>query len=81
MTERYDFIISTIKEAGELLVSETEKDFEVSSKGGDSRNILTEVDLTIDQFLKNKIKEKEKKFTQKKEEIFLQKVQSGLLTQ
>jgi myo-inositol-1(or 4)-monophosphatase len=58
MTERYDFIISTIKEAGELLVSETEKGFEVSSKGGDTRNVLTEVDLKVDEFLKNKIKEK-----------------------
>ena len=58
MKERHDFIISTIKEAGELLVAEIEKGFEVSSKEGDSRNILTEVDLIIDQFLKNKIKEK-----------------------
>lgn len=58
MKERYDFIISTIKEAGELLVAEIEKGFEVSSKEGDSRNILTEVDLKVDEFFKNKIKEK-----------------------
>ncbi|MDB5194425.1 MAG: Inositol-phosphate phosphatase [Parcubacteria group bacterium] len=57
MQNRYDFIISTVTEAGELVLSSKEKHLEISAKGGDSRDVLTNVDLEVNIFVTNKIKE------------------------
>ena len=58
MNDRYPFILQTIQEAGVLLLSLRQEKFEVSTKGGDPRDLVTTVDLAIDNFIKSKIKEK-----------------------
>lgn len=55
--DKYEFIIDTIKEAGELLLNSREKGFEVVSKGGDSRDIVTNIDNEVNEFIIEKIKE------------------------
>ncbi len=55
MNDRYNFIISTIKQAGQLLLDARKRHFEVSSKEGDYRNIVTAVDLEINDFLEKAI--------------------------
>ncbi|TSD03492.1 MAG: myo-inositol-1(or 4)-monophosphatase [Parcubacteria group bacterium Athens0714_16] len=52
---KYNFIISTIKQAGDILIDSREKYFSVSSKDGDSRNIITSVDLEVNNFLEKMI--------------------------
>jgi myo-inositol-1(or 4)-monophosphatase len=51
MNPRYEFIISTIEKAGELLLESRKKHFEVSSKEGDSRNLVSSVDIEINKFI------------------------------
>lgn len=52
---RYNFIISIIKQAGDILLDSRKKHFEISSKKGDPRNIVTSVDLEINNFLEKAI--------------------------
>ncbi len=58
MTDRYLFILHTIQEAGDLLLSLRQEKFVVSTKGGDSRDLVTSVDLALNDFLEKKIQEK-----------------------
>ncbi len=52
MPNRYEFIISLIKEAGERVLLARDREFSVASKeGGDWRNIVTSVDLEVNHFL------------------------------
>jgi len=51
----YDFTIETIKEAGVLLMKERKTKFLVSTKNNDHKNIVTSVDINIDNFIKKKI--------------------------
>ncbi|MEN9913078.1 MAG: hypothetical protein RLY66_486 [Candidatus Parcubacteria bacterium] len=55
-TNRSSFILSTIIEAGELLLKTREEKFTVSSKNGDSRDLVTSVDIVVDEFIKKAIK-------------------------
>ncbi len=55
--QRYEFLISEIKTAGQMLVDAHKVGFKVSSKNNDVRDVLTETDLKVDQFLKGRIKE------------------------
>lgn len=55
--DTYDFIISTVKEAGEILKGSYNSDYTQTTKEGDLRNIVTELDLKINDFLIQKIKE------------------------
>lgn len=52
------FIISTIKKAGEVLLAHYDESYSVSIKGGDPRDIVTEIDLKINDFLTDEIKKK-----------------------
>jgi len=52
---RYNFIILIIKQAGDILLDSRKKHFEVLSKGGDSRNIVTSVDIEVNDFLEKAI--------------------------
>jgi len=52
----YDFTIKTIKEAGVLLMKERKTKFLVSTKNNDHKNIVTSVDISVDNFIKEKIK-------------------------
>ncbi|MEK7604860.1 MAG: inositol monophosphatase family protein [Patescibacteria group bacterium] len=47
----YDFCIQKVKEAGELLLQVREKGFEVATKGGNARDIITSVDRDVNEFL------------------------------
>lgn len=55
--DHYDFIIATVREAGELLMKLREEKFETSEKGGDPRNIVTSVDFEVNDFIIKKIKD------------------------
>ena len=48
---KYDFIIETLKKAGEILLVERQKDYKQENKHGDVRDILTEVDIILNNFL------------------------------
>lgn len=54
---RYKFIISTVKKAGERLLSISQKKLIVASKNNDVRDIVTSADLEINKFITNSIKE------------------------
>ncbi|MFZ2167320.1 MAG: inositol monophosphatase [Minisyncoccia bacterium] len=56
MTE-YDFIVAQVREAGKLLMQLREEQFSTTEKGGDPRDIVTSVDLAVNDFLIGKIKE------------------------
>lgn len=53
--EPYAFAIAKVKEAGEKVLAAREKPFEVSIKGGDPRDILTSIDVEINDFLTKEI--------------------------
>jgi len=54
--ERYDFIIKTIKDAGELLLEKREEAFSVIEKNDDPRDLVTSVDKEINYFIIDAIK-------------------------
>lgn len=54
--DRYNFIIVTIKQAGQLLLDSRKKHFEISSKEGDYRNVVTAIDFEINDFLEKAIR-------------------------
>lgn len=51
----YDFTIKLIKEAGEKLLVDRKTNFLVSTKNNNYRNIVTSVDISIDNFIKERI--------------------------
>ncbi len=53
---RHSFTLATIVSAGELLLKERDKNFTTSSKEGDYRNLVTSVDIIVDDFIKKSIK-------------------------
>jgi myo-inositol-1(or 4)-monophosphatase len=55
--DRYDFIVAQVREAGKLLLQLRKEKFETLEKGGDPRDIVTSVDLTVNDLLIGKIKE------------------------
>ena len=55
--EVYDFIIQTIREAGDLLMRERKQRFGVMAKDGDPRNLVTSVDKKVNEFLISAIKD------------------------
>lgn len=57
-SNRYQFILSTITKAGELLLQKRDERFQISIKDGDYRNLVTSVDLEVDSFIKKSIQEK-----------------------
>lgn len=54
-TTRSQFILSTIVEAGNLLLKTRDEKFTVASKNGDSRDLVTSVDIVVDEFIKKAI--------------------------
>ena len=52
----HSFTLSTIVSAGELLLKERDRNFTTSSKEGDYRNLVTSVDIIVDDFIKKSIK-------------------------
>jgi myo-inositol-1(or 4)-monophosphatase len=54
---RYDFIIAQVRSAGELLMRLREESFETREKSGDPRDIVTSVDLAVNDFLIGNIRE------------------------
>lgn len=55
--EPYDFIVTQVRAAGDILIQLREEKFETLEKGGDPRDVVTSVDLAINDFLIGKIKE------------------------
>lgn len=54
---QYDFIVKTVREAGELLMRLRDEKFETLEKGGDPRDIVTSVDFAVNDFIIGKIRE------------------------
>jgi myo-inositol-1(or 4)-monophosphatase len=57
MQNRYDFIISLIKEAGQKLFEVRDAHIETSTKNGDERDLVTNVDIEVNTFVVSKIQE------------------------
>lgn len=57
MHNRYDFILGLVKEAGEKILLAMEKPVDVTTKNNDPRDILTNVDVEISNFISNRIRE------------------------
>lgn len=55
--EPYDFIGSTVREAGEVLKKARDEGFTATMKGGDPRDVVTSVDFAVNEFIIGKIKE------------------------
>lgn len=56
MQNRFDFINTLIREAGQKVLEARDKHLEVSSKDGDTRNLVTNVDLEVNTFITERIK-------------------------
>ncbi|MBI4155986.1 MAG: hypothetical protein HY507_02005 [Candidatus Zambryskibacteria bacterium] len=54
---RYTFVIDLIQKAGELLLESRKKHIEVSIKGGDERDLITNVDIEVNNFITEKIRQ------------------------
>ncbi|MBI4065763.1 hypothetical protein HY412_01035 [Candidatus Kaiserbacteria bacterium] len=54
----YDFIITTVREAGGLLIKLRDEGFTATHKGSDPRDIVTSVDTAVNELIIGKIKEK-----------------------
>ncbi|MBP6858753.1 MAG: inositol monophosphatase [Candidatus Pacebacteria bacterium] len=55
-TTRHQFILATIVEAGDLLIKTRDDKFTVSFKNGDTTDLVTSVDIVVDEFIKKAIK-------------------------
>lgn len=56
LEKTYNFIFDTVWEAGELLMKMREEKFETLQKGADARDVVTSVDLAVNDFILEKIK-------------------------
>ena len=54
--EPYDFVINLVKDAGELLLKQSREAFEVTMKNNDPRDIVTAVDIAVNDFLVSALK-------------------------
>lgn len=54
--DTYDFAVQKVVEAGELLLRARDKGFEVATKGGNARDIVTSVDREANEFIISAIK-------------------------
>lgn len=54
---QYDFIIETVREAGELLIKLRDEGFTATHKGSDTRDVITSVDTAVNEFIIGKIRE------------------------
>jgi myo-inositol-1(or 4)-monophosphatase len=57
MSNRYEFVVNLAKEAGERVLAARDKHIEISTKNNDPRDIVTNVDIEISDFISEKIKE------------------------
>lgn len=57
MKDRYKFTLALAREAGDLVLQTRDGQIEISSKGGDPRDIVTNVDLEVNNFITKRIKE------------------------
>ncbi len=57
MSEKYEFIMNLIQEAGEVLLASRDKNLAVFSKDGDEKNILTNVDIEVNDFVTKRIQD------------------------
>lgn len=55
MSERYNFIISTITQAGQILLDSQKNSIKVSTKNNDPRDLVTNVDSEVNNFLQKSI--------------------------
>lgn len=53
--DAYDFIIAKVREAGDILLAARDAGFETHIKKGDARDIVTSVDIAVNDFLKKEI--------------------------
>ncbi len=53
--EPYDFIVAKVQEAGDILLAARDAGFETNTKKGDARDIVTSVDIAVNDFLKKEI--------------------------
>ena len=58
MSERYEFVVNLAREAGEMVLNLREKHMDVSIKNDDPRDLVTNVDIEISNFITEKINEK-----------------------
>lgn len=52
----HDFIVTAVREAGDIIRAAQKQRIEVSHKGGDTRDVLTNTDLAVNEFLLEKIR-------------------------
>lgn len=53
--DTYEFIVAKAKEAGDILLVARDAGFETNTKKGDARDIVTSVDIAVNDFLKKEI--------------------------
>lgn len=53
----YDFVVATVREAGEFLLKLRDEGFTATHKGSDPRDIVTSVDTAVNEFIIGKIRE------------------------
>jgi myo-inositol-1(or 4)-monophosphatase len=54
----HDFAVKTVKKAGQILLDYYQTNIQINYKGGDKRNLVTEVDTLAEKFIVDAIKKK-----------------------
>lgn len=54
--DTYNFVINLVKDAGEILLKQSKESFEVTMKNNDPRDIVTAVDIAVNDFLVSALK-------------------------
>jgi myo-inositol-1(or 4)-monophosphatase len=57
MSERYEFVVKLVQEAGKRVLVARKKHVDISTKNNDPRNLVTNVDIEISNFITEKIGE------------------------
>jgi myo-inositol-1(or 4)-monophosphatase len=55
MKDRYEFALNTVKKAGEMVLELRKNFLEVNTKNGDDRDLVTNVDLEVNEWIKKEI--------------------------
>lgn len=56
--EAYDFIITLVKEAGDILLRQSKEAFAVTMKNNDPKDVVTTVDIAVNDFIISALKQK-----------------------
>lgn len=55
MQDRYEFVVTLVRQAGEKILESKDRNLQINSKNGDYRDLVTDVDLEVGEFVRSEI--------------------------